>query len=160
MSQGEIDAPKQLLKKCASHARSQLIACAATSLSLYNHSLPKIHFRGSKRMKSADFMSGLCDECCNTSVHSHQITVWSPDCVWYQSVMMDDDTNVWTSWSLSLNSFSQSVQCTAITSSTDSPVSMETVHQQCVSRIPKAKSYNFTPLVDLFISILMSVSLV
>jgi len=51
------------------------------------------------------------------------------------------------------NSFFQSVQCTAITSSTYSPISGEKVHLLNVSGIPKAKGYDFTPLVDLFISI-------
>jgi len=76
-----------------------------------------------------------------------------PDCVGYHSVMMDDDTKVWTSWLLSSNSLSQSVQDTAITCSIDSPICGEKVHPQNVSGIPKAKDYNFTPLVDLFISI-------
>jgi hypothetical protein len=123
MSQSGTDASWPLVKKCAPHARNQLITCAATSLSLYNHSLPKIHFRGPKRLKSADCMSGLCDECCNTSVHSSQITVWAlrlcevskrHDGWWHQ---------IRTSWFLSSNSFSQSVQCIAIASSTDSPIS-------------------------------------
>jgi hypothetical protein len=67
--------------------------------------------------------------------------------------MMDDDTKVWTSWFLFSNSFSQSFQYIAITSSIDSPISGEKVHQKNVSGIPKAKGYNFTPLVVLFISI-------
>ena len=76
-----------------------------------------------------------------------------PDCVGYHSVMMDDDTKVWTYWFLSSNNFSQCVQYIAITSSTDSPISGEKVQQQNVSGIPNAKGYNFTPFVDFFISI-------
>jgi hypothetical protein len=77
-----------------------------------------------------------------------------PDCEGYHSVMMDDDTKVRNSWFLSLSSFSQSVQCIAITSSTDSPISREKVHQQYVTGIPNTKGYIFTSLIDLYPSLI------
>jgi len=64
-----------------------------------------------------------------------------PDCVGYHSVMMDDDTKVWTSWFLSSNSFSQSVQYIAITSSNDflpSPGRKFTKNMCLASQRPKA----------------------